>query len=206
MSYLGSVLEFFRRWDARPPAQEKLVTFWNRPRKYPIINWGDSGLRLPNYAILRWAASQVQLFFFFFPRQCAILIGLSHKNKLQTCDSPRYSSYYVAIELVCEVEVPPLCVRYVGEKRRTLGKEYRLKWGAIGSTVWEHIANLKNFLRDPLENLRTSLKTDGNRLGTWYKYKNLKIPSPHHTTFYFGKWLCLTEYIQTIEQSSCWRR
>jgi len=72
----------------------------------------------------------------------------------------------VAIELVCEIKVPPLRVRYVGEKRRTLRKGYGLKRGAIGNSVREHIASLQNFLRDPLENLRTSFKTDGNRLGT----------------------------------------
>jgi hypothetical protein len=44
---------------------------------------------------------------------------------------------------------------------------------------------LKNFLRDPLENLRTSMKTDWEQTGNMIQIQEFKIsiPTPHCLLF-----------------------
>jgi hypothetical protein len=46
---------------------------------------------------------------------------------------------------------PAIWVIYVGEKRRTLGKGYGLKGGAIGNTLGEHIQNFRNNVGNTLK-------------------------------------------------------
>ncbi len=69
----------------------------------------------------------------------------------------------------------------------------RCYWEHHLGTDWE----LEELSEEYPWNLRTSLKTYGNRMGTWYKYKNLKIPSPHHALVS----ICIEHYLCNLHPS-----
>jgi hypothetical protein len=55
---------------------------------------------------------------------------------------------------------------YIGEKGRSVGKPYGIKWGAIGNTLEEHVVNSRNNFENTLE--------------TWWEHKN-KMKVHAHT-------------------------
>jgi len=67
--------------------------------------------------------------------------------------------------------VPPLWLTYTGEKWRTLGKGYEMKWGAISNTLEEKKGNLGNIRRYHWEHWEHHWE----RMGTWREHTNLKI-------------------------------
>jgi len=117
---------------------------------------------------VRWAVSQVQLFCFFFPGHGLFNWSITQKK--------------TSIELVCEIEVPPLLVRYVGENRRTLGTGYGLKWGAIGNIVGE----LEELPEEPPWKPENIIENRWEQTGNMMQIQEFKnsIPTPHCLLFW----------------------
>jgi hypothetical protein len=71
---------------------------------------------------IKWVASQ---FVFFFGNESC---WLTHNNSkiVKLGGSPKE-------QFLCEDKVSPLWLIYIGEKGRTLGKGYGIKWGVLGT-------------------------------------------------------------------------
>jgi len=76
---------------------------------------------------------------------------------------------------ILKYRVPPLLPTYIGERRTTFAKAYRIKVRCYGEHVGEHIENLRKLLRTHRELKRNKVRT------CWEQRKNEKNhlpPSP----------------------------
>ncbi len=79
---------------------------------------------------------QPPMFCFLF-----FLFNIAQKKKKPLGD-PQHNIFYVRMLL------PSFWLPYIGEKGRTLGKEYGIKWVATGNTLQEHNENLRNIMKE----------------------------------------------------------
>jgi hypothetical protein len=103
--------------------------------------------------LISWGCLTSPTFFL----QWIILIGPS-KKKLTLWRLPQNKRFYWKMEYL------PLWPTYIGEKGRTLGKIYGIKWGAIGKTLGENVGNFGNLMG-------THWELEGNIEGTCWETK-----------------------------------